>query len=153
MVLTFLLRDKTNVEDAALALTFERRTMTTHIVVFWEREDICQDTIFKKLSRGIEDPADLADHLALCLIVIAFHNHERCESELRVLEDKLSSLNKETLEKNHDPDRSANIQRTRSFYDDIEDLKLGLNGIAFSKAFAVKTVRAYLLRYERRLRS
>ncbi len=55
----------------------------------------------------------------------------------------------QTLEKIHDPDRSASIERTRSSYNDIEDLKMGLNDIALSKAVAIETVRAYLLRYER----
>ena len=148
MVLAFLLRDYKSGVDVALALTFEIRTMTTHIVVFWEETDRPQDIIIKEISEGIQDRVDLADHPALCLIVIAFGNHQDCMSEFKILERNLKSLRQEILEKVYDPDRSASIERTRSFYDDIEDLKRELNNMIFSKAAAIETLRTYLQRYE-----
>ena len=126
--------------DVALALTFEIRTMTTHIVVFWEKVDWPQDTMFKKISKGIQDRVDLADHPALCLIVIAFSNHQGCMSESKGLEHDFQSLCKKIQEKVYDPDRSASIERTRSFYDDIENLKQELNNMILSKAAALETL-------------
>ena len=148
VVLAFLLRDQESSVDVALALTFEVRTMTTHIVVFREEKDRPQDTIFKEISEGIQDRVDLADHPALCLIVIAFGNHQDCMSESKNLERDLKLLRMEILEKVYDPDRSASIERTRSFYNDIEDLKRELNTMIFAKAAAIETLRTYLQRYE-----
>ena len=148
MVLAFLLRDKKSKVDVALALTFEIRTMTTHVVVFWERKHRPKDAIFKTISEGIRDRVDLADHPALCLIVIAFGNHQDCMLESKDLERDLKSLHEEILDNVYDADRLASMERTRSFYDDIEDLKRELNRIIFSKAAALETLRCYLQRYK-----
>ena len=148
MVLAFLLRTMNGHEDAALALTFDIQTMTTHIVVYWQSGDPRRKNMFKKISRGIQDRVDLADHPALCLIVIAFSDYELLKSTSISLEKDMDSLHMEIREMVHDPDRSASLERTRSFYDDIENLRLGLEDIIVSRAIAVGGVKFHLLRYK-----
>ena len=135
-------------EDAALALTFDIQTMTTHIVVYWQSGDPRRKNMFKKISRGIQDRVDLADHPALCLIVIAFSDYELLKSTSISLEKDMDSLHMEIREMVHDPDRSASLERTRSFYDDIENLKTGLDDIIVLRANAVGNVKFRLLRYK-----
>ena len=144
----FLLRTLNGHEDAALALTFDIRTMTTHIVVFWESRDPRRDDMFKEISRGVQDRVDLADHPALCLLVIAFSDYASLMSAAINLTEDMDSLRMEIREMVHDPDRSASIERTRSFYDDIDALKTGLDDINLSRAAAVGNVKVHLLRYK-----
>ena len=147
--LAFVLRDWTGTYDTALALTFETRTMTTHILFFGEREPTRQDNVFNEMSRRIRDRVDLAYHPALFLIVVASWLHDRCRSEVREVDADSKSLHKEILKKINDPDCSASIVRTRSFYDDIEYLKEQLNGMTIAVARGVENVKMYLQHYER----
>lgn len=147
--LAFLLRDWTGSEDTALALTFETRTMTTHIFFYGEIEPTRQNDVFNEISRRFRDRVDLAYHPALFLIVVAFWLHEGRTSEVWEVDTDRKSLHAEILKKVYDPDCSASIERTRSFYDDIEDLKGEVNKMIIAVARGVENVRTYLQYYER----
>ena len=123
--------------------------MTTHIFFFRERRPARQNDVFNEISRRLRDRVVLAYHPALSLIVVAFWLDGRRSSERAELDADRDSLYAEILKKVYDPGCSASIERTRSFYDDIEDLKREVNEMIIAVARGVENVRTYLQHYER----